>query len=134
MTVFENGSYAKPKRGPKSVKSGFTRERSPRHPPLALSMVPVLGSKFERWLSASDQTGVVDLGVEDRRILPLRIGRLAAEVGVTAHGFSGKTARGTRIGWQPGDAVCDAGVGRAQRRGVLATLRTGDAESKFEDL
>ncbi len=65
---------------------------------------------------------VVDLRVEQRRILPLRIGRLAPEVGVPAGELGRQAAGDARIGREPGNSVQLQRIRQTQRRWVLAGL------------
>ena len=88
----------------------------------------VLVAELERVLALDP--GEVDLGIEQRRILPLRIGALAAEGSEAGDADGGQTAGDDGVGGQAGDG--DGVV--ADGEGVLAGLGAGEAEAGIEDL
>ena len=81
------------------------------------------------------QPRVVHLGIEHRRVLPLRIGRLASEVGEAGDELRGQAAGHPGVGRQAADAVGleRAGLPGDQRRRVLAGGRLRPAEAELEE-
>ncbi len=77
--------------------------------------------------------GIVHLRVVDRRVLPLRVGRLAAEVGVSRNHLRRQTAGDARIGRKARQAELVERARRSECRGVLASLGPRVAESDFEE-
>ena len=77
--------------------------------------------------------GVVDLRVVDRRVLPLRIRRLAAEVRVAGDELRRQAAGDARIGRAaPAGRTDPERAAAAERRRILARLRPRIAEPHFE--
>src|SRR5215203_5231252 len=81
---------------------------------------------------ASGNEGVVQLRVEHLWILPLRIGRLAAEVREWSNGLRWQASRDPGIGRQSGDAVLRERVWRAERQGTLAGDGPRPAKAAFD--
>ncbi len=77
--------------------------------------------------------GVVHFRVVDSRVLPLRIGRLPTEVGVTRDELRRKTARDTAVGGQTGQAERIERALAAKRRRVLAGLGPRIAEPHLQE-
>ena len=91
-----------------------------------------LVARLQRVLAA--HPGVVQLRVAHVRVLPLRVRRLAAEVGVAGDQLRVEAAGDARVGRQPGDAVRVLRRRRAERptgscRPRSATSRSGPSSS-----
>ncbi len=80
------------------------------------------------------QPCVVDLRIEHRRVLPLRVGRLSAEIRVAGDQLRRQARGHARIGRQAGDAVDVFGAAFAvvERERILSCLRGRPAEARFE--
>ena len=73
------------------------------------------------------------MGLNTVRVLPLRVGGLAPEVGVAGDGLGRQAARHARIGRQAGDAVGVERARAAERRRVLAGRGARPAEAHLEE-
>ena len=80
---------------------------------------------------AADKVRVIDLGIDDQRILVLRVTRLASELAQSAIHVEGVEAAGeVLVRGQSGDVV-DAGID-VEVNGALAAIGEADADAHFQ--
>ena len=80
----------------------------------------------------SHRPGVVQLRVPHRRVLPLRVRRLATEIRVTRNQLCGQAAADARIGRQARDPEGVERARRSKRRRIFSALRVRPAEADLE--
>src|SRR6185437_4952541 len=80
---------------------------------------------------AAAQQRVINLGVEDVRVLKLRVAALVAELRVAADALDVQTANDGRIGGESRDTCHQAGHALSVR--ALAAVGAGEGETGIED-